>query len=100
MAIGETEQVRKNKAEALDATEPMRRNMIDEINAVQGTREALIAEYGGRVWSTEEMQAEFTVTGFMAPVVVVIRKADGQKGSLLFRHSPRLYFKFEPHIDD
>ena len=33
----------------------------------------------------------------MAPLVVVRRKSDGVKGSLMFQHSPRFYFGFEPH---
>jgi len=37
----------------------------------------------------------FDVLGFMAPVVVVRRKSDGQKGSLFFQHHPRFYFGFE-----
>ena len=35
--------------------------------------------------------------GFTAPLVVVRRKSDGQKGSLMFQASPRFYFGFEPH---
>ena len=34
------------------------------------------------------------VIGFMAPLVVVRRKADGVKGSLEFQHQPRFYFNF------
>jgi hypothetical protein len=37
---------------------------------------------------------DFEVIGFMAPLVVVRRKADGVKGSLEFQHSPRLYWGF------
>ena len=33
----------------------------------------------------------------MAPVVVVRRRSDGVKGSVLFQHSPRFYFSFDPH---
>jgi hypothetical protein len=40
---------------------------------------------------------DFEVIGFMAPVVVVRRNSDGQKGSLMFQHNPRFYFSFEPH---
>lgn len=49
----------------------------------------------GQVWTTAEMQAEFTVMGFAAPYVVVTRKSDGKVGSLQFTHSPRFYFKWE-----
>jgi hypothetical protein len=40
---------------------------------------------------------DFEVMGFLAPLVVVRRRADGVKGSLEFWHRPRLYFRFEPH---
>jgi hypothetical protein len=34
------------------------------------------------------------IIAFLAPLVVVRRKADGVKGSLEFQHRPRLYFNF------
>ncbi len=46
-------------------------------------------------WDTEALQRDFEVVGFMAPFVVVRRRADGVRGSLLFRHSPRVYYSFE-----
>ena len=79
-----------------DATEPYRRQRLAEINAQPGSREALEAEYG-QVWNTEELSRDFEVIGFMAPLVVVLRKSDGEKGSLEFQHSPRLYFSFSLH---
>ena len=79
-----------------DPTEPIRRERLAEINAQPGTREALEAQYG-KVWTTEELSGEFEVIGFSAPLVVVIRKADGVKGSLEFQHQPRVYFNFQPH---
>lgn len=51
---------------------------------------------GEAVWDTRSLQEEFTVEGFMAPFVVVIRKEDGVKGTLTFTHHPRWYFDFEP----
>jgi len=49
----------------------------------------------GQVWNTSELQEEFSVTGFMAPYVVVRRKSDDQAGSLLFAHGPpRFYHSF------
>lgn len=48
----------------------------------------------GQTWNTEELQRDFRVTGFAAPFVVVVRKADGVKGTLEFTHSPRVYFDF------
>jgi hypothetical protein len=79
-----------------DVTEPIRRQRLAEINAEPGSREALEAQYG-QVWTTQELGQNFEVLGFMAPLVVVRRKADGQKGSLEFQHNPRFYFNWQPH---
>jgi hypothetical protein len=46
-------------------------------------------------WNTEQLQEDFTVIGFLAPYVVVKRKSDGQKGTLEFTHSPRVYFGWQ-----
>ena len=78
-----------------DKTESIRRAMVSEINAEPGSREALEAEHG-KVWDTNQLAEAFEVLGFMAPVVVVKRRKDGRKGSLLFQHSPRYYFGFVP----
>jgi hypothetical protein len=79
-----------------DPTEPLRRQRLSEINAAPGSRESLEAQYG-LVWDTQQLAQEFEVIGFMAPLVVVRRKADGVKGSLEFQHNPRLYFRFQEH---
>ena len=50
-----------------------------------------------KTWNTEEMQKEFTVTGFGLGYCVVKRKSDGVVGSLDFDHSPRVYYDFQPH---
>ncbi len=78
-----------------DATENVRRHMLAEINADPGSRTALEAAHG-QVWDTGQLAADFEVVGFIAPLVVVRRRADGVKGSLQFQHSPRLYFGFVP----
>jgi hypothetical protein len=78
-----------------DPTEAIRRERLAEINAVPGSQEALEAEHG-RVWDTQQLAHDFEVIGFMAPLVVVRRKADGVKGSLEFQHRPRFYFNFVP----
>ena len=62
-----------------DATEVIRRQRLVEINAESSERGALAAKYG-QVWNTAELCAEFEVLGFMAPYVVVQRKADGDGG--------------------
>jgi len=79
-----------------DETEEIRKQMLVEINAQPGFREYLEAQHG-QVWSTSELSNDFEVIGFAAPLVVVRRKSDGQKGSLIFQHNPRFYFSFEPH---
>jgi hypothetical protein len=79
-----------------DPTEPIRRQRLSEINAEPGSREALEAAHG-KVWDTYQLTEDFEVIGFLAPFVLVRRKADGVKGSLEFQHNPRLYFAWQPH---
>jgi hypothetical protein len=79
-----------------DDTEEIRKQMVAEINAKPGSREYLESKHG-QVWTTSELSDDFEVIGFAAPLVVVVRKSDGQKGSLYFQHSPRFYYGFEPH---
>ena len=78
-----------------DETESIRRQMLADINAAPSPREYLEAKHG-QVWSTDELSHDFEVIGFAAPLVVVRRKSDGLKGSLMFQGSPRFYFSFEP----
>jgi len=68
--------------------------MVEEINAAPGSREALEASHG-QVWDTDELRADFKVDGFMAPMVVVTRTADGVRGTMMFQHRPRFYFGFQ-----
>jgi hypothetical protein len=79
-----------------DPTESIRRQQLVEINAEPGSRDALEAKHG-QVWDTQELGRDFQVEGFLAPYVIVRRKSDGQRGSLLFQHHPRHYFSFEPY---
>jgi hypothetical protein len=79
-----------------DPTEAARLERLAEINAEPGSREALEAQHG-QVWDTQQLRQDFEVIGFLAPLVVVRRRADGVRGSLEFQHSPRFYFRFEPH---
>ena len=79
-----------------DPTEDIRKQMIADINAQPGSREYLEAQHG-QVWDTQQLSGDFDVIGFAAPIVVVKRKSDGIKGSLMFQASPRYYFSFEPH---
>jgi hypothetical protein len=60
------------------------------------TREELEKEYG-RVWDTQELTEDFDVfCFFMAPMVIVCRKQDGARGTMLFQHFPRFYYDFQP----
>jgi len=48
----------------------------------------------GRIWDTQEMSEEYDVESFMTPFVIVRRRADGTRGTLMFQASPRFYFDF------
>ena len=72
----------------LDVTEELRRAMVEA-----GVPEKHLAQ-ASKVWTTDQLRAEFEVIGFAAPFVVVKRKSDGKKGSMEFTHSPRFYFNF------
>jgi len=85
--------VSADDAQKADKLRKIRRH---EINAEPGEREKLEAMHG-QVWNTEELARDFDVTGFAAPLVVVVRKSDGVKGSLEFQHNPRFYFRFQEY---
>lgn len=74
-----------------DPTADARAAMIPEMPAELAARVAA----GERVWNTNEMSQEFEALGFAAPFIVVRRRADGVKGSLMFTHSPRFYFAWK-----
>jgi hypothetical protein len=78
----------------MDRTEGLRRLLKTKLDAAK-ERAELKVQYG-EVWNTEEMQRDFAVEGFLAPFVVVRRKSDGVKGSMLFQGHPRFYFAFSP----
>ena len=78
-----------------DETEAIRREMVATINAAPGSRPDLEAKHG-QVWDTTELQEVFQVLGFAAPFVIVKRRADGVRGSLMFQNSPRFYYSFSP----
>jgi hypothetical protein len=82
-----------------DETEEIRRARLAEIaSAVESQdtsseRRRLEGQYG-QVWDTAQLAMDFEVLGFMAPYVVVRRRADERKGSLEFQHHPRFFFNF------
>jgi hypothetical protein len=78
----------REEAKVSDPTEAIRREQLVDINTNP-------VPSGERTWTTDELTAEFEVLGFLAPYVIVRRKADGTKGSLMFKHSPRVYFGWQ-----
>jgi hypothetical protein len=86
-----------------DPTEGIRRVEQAALNAEAAAlaaespdpRVELEARYA-RLWDTSQLQNDYSVVGFMAPYTVVVRKADGVKGTLMFSHSPRFYHSFSP----
>ena len=52
-----------------DQTEAYRRQRLEELNAVGWPREVLEAKANNheKVWSTEELQAEFEIRTFLTP---------------------------------
>ncbi len=77
-----------------DPTEPIRRAMLERMQAAGARSREDLERAHGRVWDTRQLTEEFEVLGFLAPFVVVRRRADGSRGSLTFQHDPRLYFDF------
>jgi hypothetical protein len=74
-----------------DELERMRKDVLVEVNENKAKDRADAESKFGTVWNTEELQQDFDILGFLAPFVVVYRKSDGKKGSLVFQHSPRFY---------
>ncbi|MDY3554235.1 hypothetical protein R5W24_003354 [Gemmata sp. JC717] len=55
----------------------------------------LEARYG-RVCNTRELAQEFTITGVIAPHVIVRWKADDVVGQMTFQNNPAYYHSFVP----
>lgn len=64
--------------------------------AADKTAKSELEGWEGQTWTTEQLRAEFEVVGFAAPFVGVIRKSDNKRGTVEFRHHPRIYFDFQP----
>ena len=80
-----------------DPTEKRRKEMVAQINRNPVQRDILEEHYGkGNVWDTKEVTAEFNIEGFMAPLCVATRRADGVRGSIYFQDHPRFYYNFNP----
>ena len=77
-----------------DTYDAERKAMIEAGGPQQDLVEEMLVD--GPTWTTSEMTAEFEVLGFAAPFVVVRRRDTGERGSLEFVHSPRVYFGWKP----
>jgi len=75
-------------------TETLRRTRLVELNSEAADRQTLEQRHG-QVWDAGELRRDFIVAGYLAPLVVVRRKADGAVGSLEFQHHPRFYFNWK-----
>lgn len=53
-------------------------------------------EPNGPTMTRDEATAKYDFIGFAAPFVVVVDRATGQRGTLEFKHAPRVYFNFQP----
>ncbi|MFZ4397439.1 MAG: hypothetical protein ACOYOU_17640 [Kiritimatiellia bacterium] len=77
----------------VDLTETFRRIRLAQLNP--GADRAVLEHRHGTVWNPTELAAAYKVVRFMAPFVIVRRKADGKIGSLEFQHAPRFYFNWQ-----
>jgi hypothetical protein len=75
----------------MSVTDGYRQVLTEALNAT-GIPEA----YDGPTWTTDQMIKEFEVKSFAAPFVIVRRRSDDVKGTLMFIHNPRVYFRFTP----
>lgn len=69
--------------------------VLEELKVKYPDIHQAIQDDGGECWTTDELQEEFDVLGFMAPACVAIRRETNEKGSLLFVHAPRVYFRWK-----
>jgi hypothetical protein len=71
-----------------------RKELVAQVNSYpKGRRE--LEDLGMDIWDTKQMGQDFEVLGFRAPFVIVERRCDGARGSLMFQNDPRFYFEFE-----
>jgi len=78
---------------SLHVTIPMALYIIYSI--IKNIKEATKMKETARTeWDTKQLQEDFTVQSFLAPIVFVTRKKDGVSGTMDFTHSPRVYFNW------
>lgn len=61
-------------------------------------KEELAKEVDGEILTTAEATEKYEFISFLAPFVVVRRKSDQVKGTLMFQDRPRFYFSFEEEL--
>lgn len=77
-----------------DSIESVRREMVSKINGFVGSKEELEKKHG-KVYDTHDLDELYEITGFMAPFIVVRRRSDNTKGTMIFQDQPRYYFSFK-----
>jgi hypothetical protein len=70
-----------------DPTEAVRRMMIETDAPARD-----LQRWKGKHIDTETLRRDYEVLGFLAPFVLLRRKADGKRGQMEFTHQPRVYF--------
>lgn len=71
--------------------------LLEELKeAYPDVHQAIQDNMEGECWSTDEVQEEFEILGFMAPFVTAIKRSTGEKGVLTFVHNPRVYYGWRP----
>ncbi len=79
--------------------------LVDILNQQYGrldageARAVLEAAYS-TVWNEDEFAEHFTVEEHNPPYVTAVSKHSGQRGTAMYVDSPRLYFLFQPEVQD
>lgn len=63
---------------------------------VEDEARTVLSRLHNPVLSNNELLDKFEVSHFDAPLVHVVRKDDGARGTMAYIDAPRLYFAFEP----
>jgi hypothetical protein len=82
-----------------DYSEEARRKLVSNQKANGPLGREQLESAHGQLWTTKELIRDFAVQGFMAPFVIVQRKADSAIGTLSFQHDPRFYWGFEKDLE-
>ncbi len=69
--------------------------VLEELKVKYPEIHQAIQDDGGECWTTDELQEDFEVLGFMAPACIVRKRETKEKGTVLFVHAPRVYFRWK-----